>query len=296
MTDPNQATRTCTVCGQKKPLVAFLELAGEHGHAYGNICATCRGAGLGRKTTKEADISDNSGGTTRFQLDNKMRIQAEHEKQDQLKHQTELDQDEKAKKEHLALEDSTETEEHEKIEKKHREEYLQEKSGKPEKQKATSFLDRQKLGSHAFTQEKKWGEKEQLLTASENLQEGNKAEARKTAADVSTISIDEQTASVGRSAGSTFDQFRKFLGKSAAINRTLEQYGQKSEQQSSSLFAKDAHKETKEAAAVVEKKETASVAKRPPSFLSTRETVGATAGAEENIVTSFVNQNVLRRK
>src|SRR5579872_1801734 len=103
-----QTSRTCVVCGQKKPLVAFLELAGEKGHTFGDICSTCRGSGKGRKKTIE-DPGDKTDGTTRLQIDNKAKIQLEHEKNQQLKETTDREYDEKIKKETLEEEKSSDS-------------------------------------------------------------------------------------------------------------------------------------------------------------------------------------------
>ena len=38
----NSPTKTCSSCGLKKPLSAFIQVSGPQGRHYGNICATCR--------------------------------------------------------------------------------------------------------------------------------------------------------------------------------------------------------------------------------------------------------------
>lgn len=114
-----QTSRTCSICGLKKPLVAFLELAS---HKYGDICDACRGSQQ-RKT--QEDPSEKSGGTTRLQIDNKTRVQLDRDKKAQLKQATEKDHEEKTKKEAKTEEKSSENELREKEEKKYREEYLQ---------------------------------------------------------------------------------------------------------------------------------------------------------------------------
>jgi hypothetical protein len=48
-------TKTCSSCGLKKPISAFLQLAGAQSATYGNICASCRKANLDKPTHKETD-------------------------------------------------------------------------------------------------------------------------------------------------------------------------------------------------------------------------------------------------
>jgi hypothetical protein len=280
ITPTKPTTRTCTACGQVKPLVAFLELAGAHGHSYGNICSTCRGSNSAQKSTIEnSEPGDKSGGSTRFQLDNKARMQTEVEKEDLFKHQNDLVQDEKAKKDQLAENTSAQTEQKEKIDKKYREDYLQSQeqqaTTKTKKQPTGSFLDRQKQGAQAYTQEKLWVEKGQIVVATENLQTSNKTEVQKTAADVSTIDLGEPSKMIGRSAESIFGRFRDYLGKSAAINRTLAQYEKKTEQPAA--------------------KQAPLSSKQTPSFLKTTAKEIVDKSAEKNIVTDYVNKNIKRK-
>ena len=60
MSKPNLSlTKTCSSCGQQKPLSAFLQLAGAKGSMYGNICASCR------KTVATQGHKETDEGTTR---------------------------------------------------------------------------------------------------------------------------------------------------------------------------------------------------------------------------------------
>lgn len=52
--------KTCSSCGQQKPLSAFRQFAGAHGSMYGNICASCRKAHSEKSAPKETEE-----GTTR---------------------------------------------------------------------------------------------------------------------------------------------------------------------------------------------------------------------------------------
>jgi hypothetical protein len=70
MNKPNTPyTKICSNCGQKKPLSAFLQVAGSHN--YGNICSACR------KTTLEdqgKEQEEGSKSTTGLKIDAKTKV------------------------------------------------------------------------------------------------------------------------------------------------------------------------------------------------------------------------------
>jgi len=203
MTKQPQAMRTCTACGQKKPLVAFLELAGNKGHTYGDICATCRGSGLGRKKASEGEPADKSGGTSRLQIDNKAKMQREHEIKEQAKQTTELDYEEKIKKETTEAEKSTETELREETEKKYREDYLEQKkqsTARPSKTEPTTPKEAQMIQSQTFYQEK-------ARTTTEFITQTNEQQLGKKTTGLSPEYVNRYVSSTGRSAESLFGQF-----------------------------------------------------------------------------------------
>lgn len=231
MSNQNQTTRTCIACGQKKSLTAFLELSGNKIHSYGDTCASCRGTDLVSPKARDKESTEKSGGTTRFQLDNKMRVKTEQEKIQQYKHQEDLDYEEKTKKETLESKKTEKDEQHEETERKHREKYLvteqpKTSTGKETAKAATS--QKQKLKN--FYQEKVQNEQKQSIEVTQNQNTTNQQEAKKITNDLSVAYLDEQTNTVKRSGSSIFAQFRKALGKSAAINRALEIYGQKNKE------------------------------------------------------------------
>ena len=246
-TDTSQSTRACVACGQKKPLVAFLELAGKNGRSYGDICAACRGAGLGPNATKESgDSSDKSGGSLRLRIDSKTLIQDALEKKEQFKHQTELDYEEKTKKETTEAEKSTASEERKEAEKKSREEYLDLKNqsflsaSKGDKQK-TAFGKDKALMTQNFYQEQ--NKKDHFTHVEQDKQQANSEERKNTTTDLAVTFMDEHTSTIGRSAESVFGRFREFLGKGAAINRTLEQYKNKTSSHQPTLLGNNAKNE-----------------------------------------------------
>jgi|SRR5579862_1954069 len=77
-------TRTCSSCGQQKPLAAFLQLAGAQGGMYGSICSTCRKAGNISNTT-DKDSDDTESSKIKHTLDYKMKLADEIDKKQRWK-------------------------------------------------------------------------------------------------------------------------------------------------------------------------------------------------------------------
>lgn len=129
--------KTCSSCGQLKPLSAFLQLAGTVGTTYGNICSTCRKE---KAKTKEPDEFTTS--TTGNKIDAKMRLKDVVDKREQHKQVEEEYFEEREKEE-------KETKRFEKIDVVRKEEKQRE---------IRSFLDRtKKTQSRPATPEKVFG-------------------------------------------------------------------------------------------------------------------------------------------
>lgn len=206
MTKPSQAMRTCIICGQKKPLTAFLELVGIKGHAYSDICATCRGAAADRKKSGKIDITDQGSSTSgRLQIDNKAKVHLEHEKQEQLKQTANTDHEQKIKKETVEIKKNTELEQHVLGEKKHRESYLEHKSSDTQTKEATAKIEQALTTAkestvtqgHGFYQEKARINKE-MNTETNTQQLGQKT------IGLSSFYVQKYVSSTGRSAESLF--------------------------------------------------------------------------------------------
>lgn len=197
-----QTTRTCTVCGQKKPLVAFLELAGEKGHTYGDICATCRSAGRGRKKAGE-EAAGQSGGTTRLQIDSKTKVQQDLDKKEQAKESVEQDYEEKLKKENAEAEETSESEQREEAEKKYREEYLERRKQGPattDKTNVPATKENQATQAQGFYQEK-------ARVTKEFHQQASDQQLGKKTSGLTPEYINKYVSATGRSAESLFGQF-----------------------------------------------------------------------------------------
>lgn len=214
MTTPmSKKLQTCSACGQKKPLSDFLEWTGTQEQRHGTICSTCR----------RIEPTERSGGSARFQIDNKAKVQIEQDKKEEFKHTTELEHDEKTKKETKTLEKELSAGEREQLERKRRDEYLNRKTNtflttkKPDMQKTLSSLPVATTATDVAT-----------AKTLENQRSASKEETQKTSNDLSGTYIDDPHATtVRRSAGSVFSQFRTWIGAGAALNRSLEIYGKK---------------------------------------------------------------------
>lgn len=98
MEKPNQLTRTCTVCGLKKPLSAFLQLSASQGTHYGNICADCRSkqARSGAKPLAEEEWSKAGtgariGAKERLYIDEKKKLELQTKQEAEKKETKKLD-------------------------------------------------------------------------------------------------------------------------------------------------------------------------------------------------------------
>ncbi|MBV9575646.1 MAG: hypothetical protein JO149_03385 [Gammaproteobacteria bacterium] len=97
MVKPTTPTKTCSNCGQQKPLTAFLQLTAAEGRGYGNICATCRKTTEGSTATEQDDKSDSS--KTGHRIDAKAKVQGAKDKREFLKEKLQEYQDTREKNE-----------------------------------------------------------------------------------------------------------------------------------------------------------------------------------------------------
>src|SRR5579885_705059 len=82
-------TKTCSSCGQQKPMSAFLQLAGPQGTTYGSVCASCRKSNAEKPSLpKELEGTITSGTWTK--IDSKTKVKAEIDKRE-LRKQVEED-------------------------------------------------------------------------------------------------------------------------------------------------------------------------------------------------------------
>lgn len=86
MSEKQSILKTCSVCGQQKPLAAFLQMSGTLGGIYGNICATCRSIEPAHPEAKGEESSRSGSG---FKIDAKSKLQI---KKDQEKKWLEIEE------------------------------------------------------------------------------------------------------------------------------------------------------------------------------------------------------------
>lgn len=74
----NTLMKICSSCGVKKPLSAFLQLAGTGGRLYGSICHTCRKTQAEeKKRDKKADADDGTTVQTGRTIDSKSKVESD---------------------------------------------------------------------------------------------------------------------------------------------------------------------------------------------------------------------------
>ena len=269
-----QTSRTCPACGQKKPLVAFLESTGDKGPTYGDLCSSCRGSRRDQTTSNgdDSDESSGGGGTTRLQIDNKTRIQLDREKNKQLKKTTELDYEEKIKKEGLGEKKTDAAEQREIAEREYREAYteqLQPASGK--KAKTDTKPASKKEGQ--ITQAKSlYQEKTRLTNEFHNQAQGQ--QVGKKTQGLTPEYINRYVSATGRSAESLFG---RLLGQILGSH-----YRDKKQSAPTSTGDKPSEKFTSIPEAKAESKSTPKEKNRP-------------ASKEENIPIEFTQNNFKKR-
>lgn len=79
--------KTCSSCGQQKPLSAFLQVAGAEANSYGNICSACRKTNS-EKTPSAKETEEGTTSTTELELNSKTKLKSDIDK-GKLRKQTE---------------------------------------------------------------------------------------------------------------------------------------------------------------------------------------------------------------
>lgn len=124
MKDRTQMTRTCIACGIEKPLAAFLEISSTHGTRYGNLCATCRGAGITEKKKNKGEEDQSTIATSGTRIGLKERVFIEQKQKEQLNAAKQQRIEQLNKRDTLQEEKKAKTNLKEKSEKDHRTSYL----------------------------------------------------------------------------------------------------------------------------------------------------------------------------
>lgn len=193
MTNPHKPiTKTCSSCGEQKPLSAFLQLSGTGGSSYGNICASCRKTAL-ENANRHTDADEVTTSTTGVKIDSKTKVKGEVDKREWLKQLKEQDLEEREKKDQLTQKITQKTQTIAKDEKKHRESYIEKRP----------FLDNKKkpaLQSHTV-----FGGEEQ------------KAAAGKLDFATGPVEVTRVAGLVKTTQSPIFQAFKNWLGNAAPI-------------------------------------------------------------------------------
>jgi hypothetical protein len=200
--DQPALTKTCSICGQLKPLAAFLQMSATSGTEYGSVCSDCRKKGADKPRVPESDESTKS--SSGAVIDSKSKMQADLDKQE--KHaQTEEDYyEEREAAETESKQDQTKIERKTEAEKQHRQ----------------TFLDRSMLSGKKQppTTESRW-RTEQVTS---NLEKVAKEEFLEKGVDQSSTEdlrhgVKEKHKGVAFQQGAAFQHFAARLGKSSTF-------------------------------------------------------------------------------
>lgn len=210
-------TKTCSQCGLQKPLSAFLQLAGPEGATYGNLCASCRKAGVDEGLPHQ-DHEETTSSSSGFKIDSKSKIAEDIGKQEGLKQTEETYYQEREKNEEKSKSIFTQKEEIKKQEKKQREKYLKSRSflsvsQRPKDQRAIDKLAQERAAQQNSQLEHT--QKQQLAIQEEQKQ--NEFDLR------TGPFIDTQIAGKEKAKGETIRRFAARLGKDTPLGRALAQ-------------------------------------------------------------------------
>lgn len=135
MNKPGYPTKTCSSCGQRKPLSAFLQLASPD--AYGNICSDCRKASIDDSETESREQDESTRSTTGAKLDAKAKVQTTADKREFSKQVDENYHEERGKTEELNIDRLEKTSQTATHERKHRESQEKRKTQESEEKPTT---------------------------------------------------------------------------------------------------------------------------------------------------------------
>ena len=205
-------TRVCIVCGEEKPLAAYLQISGAQGTLYGNVCAACRAASANKPAASGDD--EDSGGGGGYRIDAKTKIQTEQEDKKRLKQQNELNKKEAKERAKIVTDKTERTEVKEKAEKDHREHYIEDKkkhdflsyqSKKTQQATAAKKSHTQQTADTRFTSE----QERQSAETKTQKEEVTHEEQKKSTIDLSAAAFDFDPQRSGLKYGEIFRQWGK---------------------------------------------------------------------------------------
>lgn len=224
----NNLTRVCPSCGLEKPLSAFLQITGRQGTTYGTLCASCRSMGMKEKASATPD-DERTGTSSGMRIGAKERLEIEKKQKLDLTERQQRQEKEIKKREQIQVNELDRLEEKEKIERFHRETYIEEKKkqsflnyqSKQNPIRTQSVLGQKKDELRQFNQQKESDEKLQKVEALK-LEDKAKEELKKTTLDLSAggpiLTLADNVVSRDNE---IFRQFQEWLGDSAPITKPV---------------------------------------------------------------------------
>lgn len=207
-------TKTCSTCGQIKPMAAFLHMSETTGTEYGSICSDCRKKGADKPRIPEGDESTRT--SSGVVIDSKSKTEADINKQEEYQ-QTE--------------EEYYEEREQAEIETKHDQDITEQKATQ-EKRHRQTFLDRSILSTKKTTSpnESRW-RREQVVQQANAEDAAIKSESaikeelqEKGVDQTSTEDLrhgaKEKHKGVAFRQGTAFQSFAASLGKSTTFTQS----------------------------------------------------------------------------
>lgn len=208
MDHPN-LTKVCMLCGEQKPLTAFVQLTDAQGGLYGSICSGCQKLEAEKAKIPAKDMEDDTTSSTRFQIDSKSRVQEQTDKRQHNQHIQELEHEHRKKQDEHRLAKLQKTERTVEDEKRHREHIL----------KTNLFSDKKRenlekaTAIHQQTQER--------VKETHNRSQAAFEEKKRTTVDFTVPQIDSKEGSDSRYQNATFQTFRNWLGSGTPIGQAL---------------------------------------------------------------------------
>lgn len=219
--NPSNLTKTCSLCGQEKPLSAFLQLAGGQGAGvtYGTVCASCRKT---QATDASQHKTETEGGSTTnkigHKIDAKSHVHSEIDKRQRRELAEEAYHKDRKKNEVIVMDKTDKVTAKAKEEKLHRESFLEKRSFLTDKKTtAKRPVDSTQAGKAAAQ------ERTQQNEQTEKGQQGARETQKLTQHDFSVPYFGQQVTGQLRFQSQAYQQFRQWLGKSAPIVRATEQ-------------------------------------------------------------------------
>lgn len=206
-------TRTCIACGVPKPLSAFLQITAR-GTMYGNICSTCRSAGIKEPTRGLAAEEGRGTSRTGVTIGAKERVHQEKEQKREIKELKDKEGKEKKHREEIKSEKLERGELLEKEEKERRTDYIESK-----KTFFTTPAKQPPATKQPGTAERRPLDAAQLIERMEREKASEKEQKKRTTFDLSSggSTVDQPSTGMTKFENEVMRAFRTWLGGSAAL-------------------------------------------------------------------------------